>query len=203
LVEVTSPFDAFRASRCQINLNSNGRGNALSVEQLRDAIVVREVTSLTDEQINELSEILIGVVADGASVGYLPPLEPVDARTYWAAVIRLGNVLLIAERDGRIVGTAQLELALRKNGNHRAEVNKVLVRPDCQRQGIGKQLMDAVEIAARREERTLLHLDTREGDGSNILYTRAGYTEAGKIPDWARSADGTLHTTVFYYKRLV
>jgi GNAT superfamily N-acetyltransferase len=175
----------------------------LSVEQLRDAIVVREVTSLTDEQINELSEILIGVVADGASVGYLPPLEPVDARTYWAAVIRLGNVLFIAERDGRIVGTAQLELALRKNGNHRAEVNKVLVRPDCQRQGIGKQLMDAVEIAARREERTLLHLDTREGDGSNILYTRAGYTEAGKIPDWARSADGTLHTTVFYYKRLV
>ncbi len=165
-------------------------------------VTVREISELHSDQFEQLAEVLIAVVADGASVGYLPPLEIEDARAYWASVIRPGNVLLIAERGDQIVGTAQLELAMRLNGRHRAEVNKVLVHPDCQRQGIGRRLMDEIDAIARREGRTLLHLDTREGDGSNDLYSRKGYTEAGRIPDWARSADGTLHTTVFYFKQL-
>lgn len=167
-----------------------------------EPVIVRKVEQLHDTQIDVLADILIAVVATGASVGYLPPLDRDEARAYWAGVIRPGNILLVAERDGRIVGTAQLELAMRLNGRHRAEVNKVLVRPDCQRQGIGRRLMEALDEVARREGRTLLHLDTREGDGSNELYRRMGYVEAGTIPNWARSADGTLAATVFYYKIL-
>jgi hypothetical protein len=30
-----------------------------------------------------------------------------------------------------------------------------------------------------------------------------GFREAGRIPDYAKSADGKLHKTVFYYKRLI
>lgn len=163
---------------------------------------VHVVETLSEAQIAQLAEILIAVVEDGASVGYLPPLDRDEARAYWAGVVRPGNILLVAERDGRIVGTAQIELAMRRNASHRAEVNKVLVHPAYQRQGIGRQLLEAVEATARREGRTLLHLDTREGDGSNELYRRMGYIEAGRIPNWARSASGTLDATVFYYKIL-
>ena len=56
--------------------------------------------------------------------------------------------------------------------------------------------------AARREGRTLLYLDTREGDTSNDVYRALGWVEAGRIPKWARSASGTLDGTVFYYKEL-
>ena len=167
-----------------------------------DVVTVREVDHLAPAQIEQLTDILVAVTADGASVGYLPPLDPADAREYWAGVVRPGNILLIAERDGRIVGTAQLEMAMKLNGSHRAEVNKVLVDPSCQRQGIGRRLLEALEDVARREGRILLHLDTREGDGSNDLYRRVGFTEAGRIPQWARSAAGTLDATVFYYKVL-
>jgi ribosomal protein S18 acetylase RimI-like enzyme len=166
------------------------------------SVTVCEVGSLTSHQIEQLAGILIAVTANGASVGYLPPLDPLEAKTYWAGVVRPGNILLIAKRDGRIVGTAQLELAMKLNARHRAEVNKVLVDPACQRQGIGRRLMEALDEVARREGRTLLHLDTREGDGSNDLYRRMGYTEAGRIPNWARSASGTLDGTVFYFKDL-
>jgi GNAT superfamily N-acetyltransferase len=165
-------------------------------------ISISEPTELTKQQIDDLVDVLIAVVADGASVGYLPPLDPVVARTYWQGAIRPGNILLLAERDGRVVGTGQLELAMRANGRHRAEVNKVLVHPNAQRQGIGRRLMEAIDGVARREGRTLLHLDTREGDGSNKLYLSAGYVEAGRIPSWARSATGSLDATVFYYKLL-
>jgi GNAT superfamily N-acetyltransferase len=116
--------------------------------------------------------------------------------------LKPGVILLVAEIDGEIVGTAQLELAMRANGRHRAEVNKVLVHPHWQRQGIGRQLMTEIEAVARREGRTLLHLDTREGDASNLAYRALGWTEAGRIPKWARSASGTLDATIFYFKEL-
>lgn len=165
-------------------------------------LLIREATSLTDREIDQLCDVLINVVAAGASVGYLPPLDQREAEAYWRQVLRPGNLLLVAEQSGKIVGTAQLELAMRLNGRHRAEVNKVLVHPDVQRQGIGRKLMVAIDDLARREGRSLLHLDTRDGDPSNSLYASVGYTEVGKIPMWARSATGKLDATVFYFKIL-
>ncbi|MER3439581.1 MAG: GNAT family N-acetyltransferase [Chloroflexota bacterium] len=165
-------------------------------------MTIREVTSPGDREIAELASILVAVVAEGASVGFLPPLEMDAAKEYWRTGLGPGTILLVAEQEARIVGTAQLALAMRPNGQHRAEVKKVLVHPAVQRQGIGRALMEAIEVIARQQGRTLLHLDTREGDPSNQLYQSLGYIEAGRIPCWARSADGRLHTTVFYFKLL-
>lgn len=166
-------------------------------------VEIREVTNLSETQLADLADILIYVVKSGASVGWLDTPDPTVARLYWLSVIRPDNVLLIAEENGHVVGTIQLELAQRENGRHRAEVNKVLVHPDRQGEGIGRLLMAAVEQAARARGRTLLHLDTDQADISNAFYLRCGYTPAGTIPNWARSGkDGTLHGTTFYYKIL-
>ena len=69
-------------------------------------------------------------------------------------------------------------------------------------QGIGRRLMEAVEAAAREAGRTLLVLDTRQGDVAEGLYARHGYVRAGAIPMYARSADGTLDATVIFYRLL-
>ena len=45
-------------------------------------------------------------------------------------------------------------------------------------------------------------LDTRQGDPAEALYASLGWVRAGVIPDYARSADGSLHATVIYYKLL-
>lgn len=163
---------------------------------------IRVADSLSESEIQQLSAILIAVVEAGASVGYIAPLEMSDAASYWRKVISPDHVLLIAELGGEIVGTAQLELAMRANGIHRAEVCKVLVHPDAQGQRIGAMLMSALEDEARRLGRTTLHLDTRENDHANRLYRKAGYTEVGTIPAWARSSDGSLAGTTFYFKVL-
>jgi GNAT superfamily N-acetyltransferase len=166
-------------------------------------IEVSEVTELSERQISELADILIRVVLSGASVGWMDTPDPVRARMYWTSVVRPDNVLLVAEDEGRVVGTAQLELAQKENAQHRAEVNKVLVHPERQGEGIGRLLMDAVEESARTRGRSLLHLDTEQSAGSNAFYLRSGYTQAGTIPNWARSSkDGQLHGTTFYYKLL-
>jgi ribosomal protein S18 acetylase RimI-like enzyme len=62
--------------------------------------------------------------------------------------------------------------------------------------------MTTLEAEARAAGKTLLVLDTREGDPSNELYRALGYREAGRIPGWARDVAGTPSATVFWYKPL-
>jgi hypothetical protein len=45
-------------------------------------------------------------------------------------------------------------------------------------------------------------LDTRRGDHAERLYAGVGWTLAGVIPKYARSADGRVDPSAFYYKLL-
>ena len=164
--------------------------------------VIRAISRLAPSDAAQLVELLIAVVDDGASIGFLPPLGRDEAERYWAGVLSRNVILLVAEEDGRIVGTAQLHLEPRANGCHRAEVAKLMVHPSARGRGLGRALMREVEAVAGRESRTLLVLDTREGDPSNALYRSLGYTVAGTIPRYARSTNGRLDASVFYYKEL-
>ena len=44
--------------------------------------------------------------------------------------------------------------------------------------------------------------DTRHGDPSEALYRSLGWERAGVIPRYARSADGALDPSAFYYRLL-
>ena len=152
-------------------------------------------------------ELLRDVVDGGASVGFLPPLAETEAAAYWDSVAGAlnggGRRLWIARgADGAIIGTVQLDLAGQVNGRHRAEVMKLMVHSGARQRGIGQALMEAAEAEARRLGRSTLVLDTRQGDPSEKLYRKLGWQLGGAIPLYARSADGTLHTTAFYYKPL-
>ncbi|MCA9885702.1 MAG: GNAT family N-acetyltransferase [Anaerolineae bacterium] len=163
-------------------------------------------TADVETHMPQLCDLLIDTVESGASIGWIPPISRADADRYWqgrADAINEGAcVLLIAWEDAAIVGSAQLGLEQRANGNHRAEVQKVMVHTRQRRQGIGQALMLALEDYAIKGGRTLLFLDTRQGDPSEGLYRKVGYIHAGTIPQYARSANGNLHATAFYYKIL-
>ncbi|WP_126581190.1 GNAT family N-acetyltransferase [Tengunoibacter tsumagoiensis] len=123
-------------------------------------------------------------------------------RTVFQAVAQRECFLLVAREDGKVVGSVQLGLATRANALHRAEVQKLFVLQRQRRRGTGKRLMEAIEAIARENGRTLLFLDTRQGDVSELLYQKIGYQKAGVIPFYAQSASGQLDGTVFYYKVL-
>lgn len=156
--------------------------------------------------ISGLVQVLEDAVVGGASVGFLSPLGEGEAETYWRGVagdIEQGSrILLLAWAGDELAGTAQLELAGKPNAAHRAEVQKLLVLTALRRRGVGRRLMEALEDEARAAGRSLLVLDTRQGDSAERLYRRLGYVEAGSIPGYARSSMGTLDATVFFYKQL-
>ncbi len=153
-----------------------------------------------------LVALLCDTVESGAAVGFMNPLSASEAESYWhkaIADLSSGSRLLLADiRGNRVAGSLQLELAMRTNGLHRAEVQKVMVHRDFRGQGIATQLMQSVETTARQADRSLLVLDTRQGDIAEGMYRKLGYIEAGVIPQYARSSNGELHSTVIFYKLL-
>ena len=173
-------------------------GVSLSIEPLTVAGVDAERAALVG--------LLLDAVESGASIGFLPPLGDDEARSYWATVaegLREGSRVVLAARDELgLVGSAQLELGMRANARHRAEVTKVMVHRRARRRGVGRALMLGLEAQARRLGRTTLILDTRQGDPSEVLYRAVGWIFAGAIPRYARSATGTLDATALYYKLL-
>jgi len=166
------------------------------------------VQQLTREEaetaLDQLVQLLQNVVDDGASIGFIAPLSDDEARAYWRKVIASvagGNLLLFALLEGeQLLGSAQLALESRKNGSHRAEVQKVMVHTQARGRGFGRALMQAVEVAAHTAHRTLLVLDTRRGDVAEQLYQKIGYIQAGIIPRYALSSAGILDDTVIYYR---
>lgn len=142
------------------------------------------------------------VVDDGASIGFLPPMEREEATKYWQAVLAPEVILYVAKINNEVAGSVQLHLVTKPNGSHRAEICKLMTHPNFRRNGIGRLLMKKAEGRAKQENRSLLVLDTREGDPSNRLYKSLDYQEVGKIPEYAISPNGNLDATVIYYKVL-
>ncbi|WP_035326584.1 GNAT family N-acetyltransferase [Cytobacillus firmus] len=155
-----------------------------------------------EEHIYDLVNLLIDVVRDGASIGFLPPLELSEANKYWESILNPDVILLVAKVNNEIVGSVQLHLCSKQNGRHRAEIAKLMTHPNYRRNGIGRLLMEKAHETAFKLGRTLLVLDTREGDPSNLLYNLLGYTNAGRIPAYAMSENGNFDATIIYYKNL-
>lgn len=156
-------------------------------------------------RLDEMAALLHACVHAGASVGFILPHPPSEARAFWVdrilpAVAAGGRRLMVAERGGRVVGTVQLVLDTPANQPHRAEVSKLLVHPDARRQGIARTLMTAALAAARTEGRTLLTLDTRTGDAGEPLYIGLGFRTGGVIRGYCLhpSGQGLEDTTVMY-----
>ncbi len=154
-----------------------------------------------------LGEILVACVDTGASVSFLPPMPPAEARAFYGRIARdvaAGTRLLLAGWvDGALMGTVQVDCGTPPNQPHRAEIAKLLVHPDARRRGLARALMGRAEQVAREAGRSLLTLDTRADDFAEPLYRSLGWTEAGRIPGWALNADRqTTCDTIFFWKRI-
>jgi acetyltransferase len=145
-----------------------------------------DISRLTASDARTERDRLIALLADtvnhGASVGFLRPLDAALARDYWnevcAAVERGSRILLVARSGGEIVGSVQLDLAMRPNGRHRAEVQKLIVLSTRRR---GRHaLMRATE--ARPTARSLLVLDTEARSGAEPFYDRCSGSASGRFP---------------------
>ncbi|MGY5957159.1 GNAT family N-acetyltransferase [Kosakonia sp. BK9b] len=155
--------------------------------------------------INNLCEVLENCVSGGASVSFMHPLSREKSLQFWsgvaASVARGERIVLVAEDDtGGIVGTVQVVLEQPENQPHRADVSKLLVHEKARRQGLARQLMDALETEARAHGKSVLVLDTATGSGAENFYAQCGWQRVGEIPRYALMPDGNVTATTIFYK---
>lgn len=168
---------------------------------------IREISAAQlPAYLDQLVVLLQICVQDGASIGFLRPCSEAQARHFWqqtdAALAGGARRLLLACDQNGVAGAVQVVLAMPDNGQHRAEIAKLMVHPVARRRGLARLLMLQAEQVAREENRQLLVLDTRCGDAAEQLYLSLGYQLAGQIPGYALSSDGHYAATSFMYKRL-
>ena len=153
-----------------------------------------------------LAGVLGDAVRDGASVGFMAPVDPAALDAYWDAiaddVAQGARTCLAAWLDDALVGTVQLAPCGKPNQPHRADVQKLLVHRRARRRGIGVALMQALERHALAERRVLLTLDTRTGSDAGRHYRGWGWSPVGVVPGYAFDPDGTLADCTFYFKQL-
>ena len=104
------------------------------------------------------------------------------------------GTFLVAREDERAVGCG----AIRLLDPRTAEVKRMYVEPDRRGAGVGRALLDALEIAARERGVTRLVLETGIHQAAAIaLYRRAGFVQ---IDCWGEYA--TAPTSVCFEKNL-
>jgi GNAT superfamily N-acetyltransferase len=169
-------------------------------------MIERLVLPVSDSDLRALAQLLIDAVESGAAVSFLAPLTVERAEDWWRRTISASHtkaIFLVARDAEGIVGTVQLHPAWAPNQPHRAEIAKLLVHRRSRRTGLGTQLMQTIEEAARHAGFRLLTLDTKRGEAAENLYRQLGWTPAGTIPRYALDPDGqTPHDAVIFYKEL-
>ncbi|ALU44361.1 GNAT family N-acetyltransferase [Pseudoalteromonas rubra] len=169
-------------------------------------LIIEPLAELTPKLQQALACQLQACVAEGASLGFYHPISEPQMVNYWSRVntelFASTRVLLAAYIDQQLVASVQLVPCQKQNGRHRGEVEKLLVHPAYQRQGIARQLMQYLEAYASQLGITLLVLDTQSGDKSEQFYQAAGFNKTGEIPFYVSNQQGEKFATSYYYKQL-
>lgn len=138
----------------------------------------------------------------GGAIGFVPPVTPdairQDLLTHLVSV-DAGRTRMLVGRDehGAIAAGAFLALNTHRLKRHWCSVYTVMVHPSLQGKGYGRDLMAAIEKAARGMDGiTALRLTCRGGLGLERFYAACGYREVGRLPGAIKVADGDLRDDV-------
>jgi len=139
---------------------------------MTERLDIRQYDPVDRRRVRDLHEAALRSV--DAYVKDVPDPEMDDiAATY----IEDGGEFLVGELDGEIVATG----ALRREDETTAEVTRMRVAPDHQREGYGTRMLTALEDRAAELGVETLVLDTLDRQtGAKRLYESFGYERTGR-----------------------
>jgi ribosomal protein S18 acetylase RimI-like enzyme len=133
-----------------------------------------------------------------AAPSYAAPIaamsrELVEAGLPWswtparvARNLRQPETLVLTACDGeRLAGFAILQF-----GDERAHLSLLAVRPDYQRRGVARRMLEWLTESARTAGIASIHLELRETNlGARRFYLRQGFAETVRIPGYYRGVE--------------
>ncbi|MFJ3639106.1 GNAT family N-acetyltransferase [Streptomyces sp. NPDC090108] len=132
----------------------------------------------------------------GGAVGFVPPVTREDVRPEvmrCLAQLAEGNQRLLIGHDetGRVAASAVFGLNSHRLKKHWVWLYTVMVHPEHQGKGYGRDLLAAAAEGARGFGGTeAIRLTCRGGLGLEHFYGSCGYKEVGRVPGAIRVAPG-------------
>ena len=153
-----------------------------------------------------LGAILAEAVSAGCALGFHAPLDAHRARTLFRDVTKAvatgQRLLLLAWRDGLIIGSVDLDFARAETELNLARVERLMVATDQSDEAVERELVAAAERAAERSNRRLLVASVRaEGLAERVLLG-AGWTRLGSIPGSMTDAAGAVSDVAVWWRAL-
>ena len=156
---------------------------------------------LTDELVEQLTDIWIDVTNAGGSVGGVPPA---DAKTLEPVIDdALGRVrsgkdrMVLAVLEDRPIGVGFLSWRPGPLFQHWATVKRLQIHPSLQGRGYGAALLDEMTRLARDLGLEQLHLTVRGGTGREGFYERHGYRVMARLPGAIRLAPDDTREEIY------
>jgi [ribosomal protein S18]-alanine N-acetyltransferase len=134
----------------------------------------------------------LAVPADAATIAAMSR-ELIEAGLPWtwtpervARNLRAPDTLVLTARDGApLAGFAIMQF-----GEERAHLSLLAVRPDYQRQGIARRMLEWLTESALTAGIASIHLELRETNlAARRFYLEQGYADTVRIPGYYRGAE--------------
>ena len=95
---------------------------------------------------------------------------------------RKDGIQLVAEVDGKVVGTLILTRNWHPFEAHRAELTTLIVNGEFQGRGISHRLVESIHAHARSMGVEILEVGCRGGTPEEKVYPQLGFIEYGRLP---------------------
>ena len=144
-----------------------------------------------DEQVrDEVHALVAEVAAAGGAVGWLVVPEREEVVAWLDGVLGAGARLLLARREGELVGAGHWVRSRSVVLQHTADIGKVMTRPRARRLGVARALTSALVEDAQDAGVEGLTLSCRGNNhGALGLYAGLGFVVTGRRPDWIAVGD--------------
>jgi ribosomal protein S18 acetylase RimI-like enzyme len=159
-----------------------------------EVVTVTGPHDVDDRVVREVMALVVDLVAAGAALGWVDPPSTEEVRALLISVadeVETGEASLVLARvDGAVVGFGYWRRYLRPTHRLHADLERVAVRADQHRRGLGRALTRALIEQARREEIEQLTLDMRvDNTAAILLYGGLGFREYGRLTDFVAVGD--------------
>jgi GNAT superfamily N-acetyltransferase len=126
----------------------------------------------------DIDAIVAMLADDDLGRGRERPGDPAYREAFAALTAQPGNAILVAERDGRVIGCLQVTLihGLSRRGASRVLIEGVRVAAEARGAGVGAALVEAAVAQAREAGALLVQLTSdRRRERARRFYERLGF----------------------------
>ena len=181
---------------------------------------------VTAALVDELSDLWVRVTNAGGSVGFVPPVSLEQVRPHAVSILtriidQSDTLVALCADPARPASATDSLPATEQKGDAQIvawcvlssndspprhlwrTVRHVQVDPQRQGEGLGAQLLSAVDRVARDQlGLEALRLNTRSGTGAAKFYRRHGYREVGRLPRAVRISDDDYRDDILMWKEM-